>query len=51
MVSGGVADETKDLKNSPTRSRIRRMVKGSIRDMSWAAPVDMSYIIAVLPVR
>ena len=51
IVRGGVADVMNDLKNSPTRIRIRRIVKGSIFWMSLMAPVMVSWLIAGVPVR
>ncbi len=42
IVIGGVAEVMKDLKNRPTRIRIRRIVNGSIFWMSDIAPVCVS---------
>ena len=51
MVIGGTAELTKDLKNSPTRIRISRMVNGSILEMSSMDPVLVSLVSAGEPVR
>ena len=42
MVTGGMADVMKDLKNRPTRMRIIRTVNTSMWEMSSMAPVSMS---------
>ena len=42
MVTGGMADVMKDLKNSPTKMRIMRTVKMSMWEMSSMAPFSMS---------